>query len=311
MGTMPIMDIRDARTFIAVVDAGSVSRAARELHLTQPAVTRRVQRLEHAVGAQLIDRRKRPFALTDIGQAAIERCRRLVSTRDELTSLAQGGIAPTREFRIGVAHALTELALIEPIDEMRQAFPAVVARLYTGWSRDLLERVRSGALDAAVVFLPDREALPRGTDGDALASEQLVVIAPRDWRTRTWTMRDAAEVGWILNPEGCAVRAGLQRLLGRIGLPLRVAVETYNYELQMALVARSRGLGLVPIRLLARSASRKRLCKVRVGGLEFPMTIWMLRSTLSQQLEQPLNTLCHALKERLSRTDGRRDLKRP
>jgi DNA-binding transcriptional LysR family regulator len=50
-------DISDARTFIAVVEAGSVSRAARELHLTQPAVTRRVQRLEQAVGAQLIDRR--------------------------------------------------------------------------------------------------------------------------------------------------------------------------------------------------------------------------------------------------------------
>jgi DNA-binding transcriptional LysR family regulator len=299
------MDISDARTFIAVVEAGSVSRAARELHLTQPAVTRRVQRLEQAVGAQLIDRRKRPFALTDIGQAAIERCRRLVSTRDELRSLAQGGGMPTREFRVGVAHALTELALIEPIDEMRQAFPAVVARLYTGWSVELVARVRSGALDAAVVLLPAGETLPSGTDGDALASEQMTVIAPREWRARAWTMRGAAEVGWILNPEGCAVRAWLQRLLGRAGMPLLVGVETYNYELQMALVARARGIGLVPGRLLARSPSRQKLCKMRVRGLEFPMTIWMIRSVLTPPLEQPLNTLRHALKSRLARADGR------
>jgi len=302
---MLVMDISDARTFIAVVEAGSVSRAACELHLTQSAVTRRVQRLEQAIGAQLIDRRKRPFVLTDIGQAAVERCRRLVSTRDELRSLAQGGVSPTREFRIGVAHALTELALIEPIDEMRQAFPAVVARLYTGWSRELVERVRSGALDAAVVLLPESETLPSGTDGAALASEQLMVIGSRDWRARAWTMRDAAEVGWILNPEGCAVRAWLQKLLGRVGMPLLVGVETYNYELQMALVARARGLGLVPSRLLTRSASRQQLCKIRVRGLEFQMTIWMISSVLTPPLEQPLNTLGHALKGRLSRAGNR------
>jgi len=268
-------------------------------------VTRRVQRLEQAVGAQLIDRRKRPFALTDIGQAAVERCRRLVSTRDELRSLGQTGLPPTREFRIGVAHALTELALVEPIDEMRLAFPAVVARLYTGWSRELLERVRGGALDAAVVLLPKSETLPGGTDGDALGSEQLAVIASRDWRARAWAMRDAAEVGWILNPEGCAARAWLQKLLGRVGMPLRVGVETYNYELQMALVARARGLGLVPARLLARSTSRRQLCKIRVRGLEFPMTIWMISSMLTPLLDQPLNTLNRALKRRLSRAGSR------
>jgi DNA-binding transcriptional LysR family regulator len=87
------------RTFVAVVEAGSVSRAARELHLTQPAVTRRVQRLEQAVGAPLIDRRKRPFALTDVGRAAVERCRRLLSATHELKALTQG--ASCRHGRFG------------------------------------------------------------------------------------------------------------------------------------------------------------------------------------------------------------------
>jgi DNA-binding transcriptional LysR family regulator len=294
------MDINDARTFIAVVEAGSVSRAARELHLTQPAVTRRVQRLEQAVGAELIDRRKRPFALTDIGQAALERCRRLVSTRDELKALAQGGLSPTRECRIGVAHALTELALMEPIEELRDTFPSVVLRLYTGWSPDLVERVRSGALDAAVVLLPEGESLPSGTDGAVLASEELVVIAPRRWRSRALTMRELADIGWILNPEGCAVRAWLQRLLARGGVPLRVGVEAYNYELQMSLVARARGVGLVPTRLLARSSSRKELSALRVRGLEFPMSIWLITGLLAPALDLPVKTLGRSLRSRLA-----------
>jgi DNA-binding transcriptional LysR family regulator len=133
----------------------------------------------------------------------------------------------------------------------------------------------------------------------------LEVIASRSWQSRTWTMREAAEAGWILNPEGCAVRAWLQRLLARAGMPLRVGVETYNYELQMALVRRARALGLVPARLLARSPSRTRLCTVRVRGLEFPMTIWMISGMLAPSLKQPLITLSHALGERLSLRSSR------
>jgi DNA-binding transcriptional LysR family regulator len=296
---MQKMDIGDARTFVAVVEAGSVSRAARELHLTQPAVTRRVQRLEQAIGAQLIDRRKRPFALTEIGQAALERCRRLVSTRDELKSLAQSGSLLTRECRIGVAHALTELALVEPVDELRAAQPSVVLRLYTGWSYDLIQKVKLGALDAAVAMLPENEGLPVGTDGNVLANERLVVIAPLREKQRSWSLRAAAEGGWILNPEGCSARAWLQRLMARAGLPLRIAVETYNYELQMSLVARGRGLGLVPARLLARSSSRRSVCTLNVRGMEFPMNVWMVTGTLPLGLRDPIATLSRALSEQL------------
>jgi DNA-binding transcriptional LysR family regulator len=297
---MQNMDINDARTFIAVVEAGSVSRAARELHLTQPAVTRRVQRLEQAIGAQLIDRRKRPFALTDVGQAAIERCRRLVATRDELKALAQAGALPTRECRIGVAHALTEFALTEPIDELRTVYPSVVVRLFTGWSNELVRRVRSGALDAAVVLLPEGEGPPAGTDGNALAGEQLLVIAARQRQRKPMALREAAETGWILNPEGCAARAWLQRSLAKGGLPLRVAVEAYNYELQISLVGRGRGLGLVPSRLLARSPARRQVSEVRVRGLQFPMKVWMIAATLAAGLEQPLATLGEALQRQLA-----------
>jgi DNA-binding transcriptional LysR family regulator len=300
------MHTDDVRAFVAVVEAGSVSRAARELHLTQPAVTRRVQRLEQAVGAPLIDRRKRPFALTDVGRAAVERCRRLLSTTHELKALTQGGIVPSREVRIGVAHALTELALTEPVDEMRRECPEVVLRLHTGWSRDLLARVRSGALDAAVILLPEGEAVPGGVDGRILAREHLAVVAPRSWRSRFRAIRDLKDMGWILNPEGCAARAGLQRELARARMPLRVSVETYNYELQLSLIARGRGLGLVPGRLLARSPSRARLCSVRVRGLEFPLTVWMVTGELEPSLERPVETLSRMLGDRLSASVPRR-----
>src|SRR5262245_32951198 len=135
---MSTMTVDDVRTFVAAAEAGSISAAAHELHLTQPAVSRRVQRLEDALATPLIDRRKRPFALTDAGRAALERCRRLLSVADELKTLGEGSLAAARELRVGVAHALSELALTEPVDQMRREFPEAILRLHTGWSRDLL-----------------------------------------------------------------------------------------------------------------------------------------------------------------------------
>src|SRR6516165_9981102 len=71
------MEFDDIRAFVSIADSGSVSGAARALHVTQSAVTKRVQRLETALGTTLLDRAQRPIALTGPGQSALERCRRL------------------------------------------------------------------------------------------------------------------------------------------------------------------------------------------------------------------------------------------
>jgi DNA-binding transcriptional LysR family regulator len=176
----------------------------------------------------------------------------------------------------------------------------VVLRLSTGWSRDLAERVRSGALDAAVVLLPRGESLPSGVAGRELAAEQLQIVASRASRSRNPALKDVAAGGWILNPEGCAARATLQKAFAKAGLPLRVGVETYNYELQMSLVARGRGLGLVPGRLVSKSAARPKLAVLEVRGLEFPMTVWLLTAGLPAALEAALAAFADSLQRRLA-----------
>jgi DNA-binding transcriptional LysR family regulator len=269
------MELDDVRAFVSVVDKGSVSRAARDLYITQSAVTRRLQRLETSLGTTLLDRRSRPIALTGAGHCALERCRRLLSDVREVHAAVSGVGEPTGELRIGVAHALTELTLTEPVDAVRRDFPKTVLRLQTGWSLDLLERVRSGALDASVILLPSGESLPPGLTGQIDGKERLVVVAPRlGNRRRIQAISDLSGVQWILTPEGCAERARLRKSLQRAGVEMSVSVETYNYELQLSLVARNCGLSLVPERVLNRSKFRSRLRILRVAGLEFPLTIW-------------------------------------
>lgn len=293
------MEFDDIRAFVAVAEARSVSRAARVLYLTQPAVTRRVQRLERALGVALCDRRRRPFALTEAGQAVLERCRRVLHAVRDIHSASDGDALAAREIRIGVAHALTEVTLTEPVDRVRRAFPRVTLCLSTGWSRDLLERVRAQALDGSIVLLPDSERLPAGLAATRLGHESLVVVGPRRGRPGPLELAALSDVGWILNPEGCAARALLQRTLLAANLRMRVAVETYTYELQLALVARERGLGLVPARILARSPLRSRLRVRRIPGLDFPLTIWAVRGRATPDLEPVFGALDRALIDRL------------
>ena len=225
----------------------------------------------------------------------------LRAVREVQSAAGHDGDAP-REIRIGVAHALTEVTLTEPVDRLRRAFPRVTLALATGLSRDLLERVRAGSLGAAVILLPEGERLPAGLDAVAVGRERLVVVEPRRaHRTRAGGLAGLDGAGWVLNPDGCAARAMLGRILHRARVRMRVAVETYTYELQLALVGRGRGLGLVPARILARSRLRSRLRVRRVPDLEFPLTIWCLRRTGDANLAPVLGALDHALGARLSR----------
>lgn len=294
------MEFDDLRAFVTVAEAGSVSGAARELYVTQSAVTRRLQRLEASIGASLLDRRTRPVSLTGPGRVVLERCRRLLNEFREVRAAAANGHLPMEEIKIGVAHALTELTLTEPIEEVRRKFPQVALRLLTGWSHELLERVRSGAIDAAAILLAEGTPLPRGVAGKQLGKERLLVVASRRaGGPRPRTIQDLSGASWILNPEGCAARAGLRQTLLRTNIDMVVAVETYNYDLQLALVARNRGLSLVPERILARSGSKSALRVVRLPGLNFPLTIWAVQRDPCTGLDEVVKELSQRLTERL------------
>src|SRR5260370_39378870 len=113
-------------------------------------------------------------------------------------------------------------------------------QLVTGGSRQLLEGVRLGALDPAVLLLPAGEHVPEDVTGNQMGKHRLVLVASRSGhRPPVRKIQDLAEVQWILNPEGCAARAALRRALLRAGIDMVVTVETYNYELQLALVAQN------------------------------------------------------------------------
>jgi DNA-binding transcriptional LysR family regulator len=101
------MNLFDIEAFVAVVETGSVNRAALRLNLTQPAVTRRIQSFEATVGgAALLDRRAKPPVLTPAGRRVLEGCRQVLKAVTELRATASSG-EPSGELRLGIAYGLT------------------------------------------------------------------------------------------------------------------------------------------------------------------------------------------------------------
>jgi DNA-binding transcriptional LysR family regulator len=297
------MNIPDIQAFVAVAEAGSINRAARRLHLTQPAVTRRLQSLEAALGAVvLLDRRIRPPVLTPVGRQVLESCRRVLSAVGDLKADASPGV-PKGGFRIGVAHGLAEGVLSSPFDEVRQRFPQVRLRISANWTNHLIEELRGGALDCAVALIDDQTRLPTEVTATALDTEELVVVGAKSLSLQTGRRRlrlqDIAGHGWVLNPPGCGFRTAVQRVFDREGLALDVTAEVFGHDLQLSLAARGAGLTVAPRSKFETSADRRALQVVHSHGLEFRTTVALLRRGSLGKLDSIADWLSHRMAKRM------------
>jgi DNA-binding transcriptional LysR family regulator len=300
------MNISDIEAFVALAETGSVNRAALRLNLTQPAVTRRIQSFEAAMqGAVLLDRRAKPSILTPEGRRALESCRQVLKSVAELKLSASGG-QPSGEIRLGIAHGLAEMALSGPIDGLRQRFPSVRPRVTSHWTTWLIEQVRNRALDCAIGLVTADHAVPSAVHSTAIGVERVAVVAARDATIGPSSeghlgIRELAASEWILNPHGCGYRDALQRAFDLSNLPLRIAAEVFGHDLQLSLVSRGAGLGLVPRRQIDGSPYRRQLRVLKLDDFDLQATIAMLHAgllgTLAPVIEHFHSQICENLRE--------------
>jgi DNA-binding transcriptional LysR family regulator len=145
------MELRHLRYFVAVADAGNVSRAARQLHVTQPTLSRQIQDLERDFACRLFDRIGRRIVLTKDGDEILERTRRLLADsealRERAHALADG---ETGVLRIGAPPQFIEAAMPEVLTRYAAAYPEVDVRLVEAGGRSLLALVQQGELHLVV-----------------------------------------------------------------------------------------------------------------------------------------------------------------
>ncbi len=149
------------RTFVAVVDQRSFTRAAQSLGVTQPAVSAQIKRLQQLLGGDLLDKSAPGVTLTPMGEGALAYARRLLAINDRILDLVGATLAAAQTIHIGMPGDLIGDALWRTLAWSRSVRPDVRFDVRSGPSESLMRDLRQGELDLAVAISgsePHREA---------------------------------------------------------------------------------------------------------------------------------------------------------
>src|ERR1700691_4765216 len=171
------MELRHLRYFVAVAEAGSLTVAAqRELHTSQPSLSRQIRDLEHELGAQLLTRRARGIELTPAGRTFLDHAPTALSRMEAATGAVRRFAHPAKPcFTLGflTGHELTWMP--EALRILRDELPNIDVMISSQYSPLPAEGLSKGTIDAA--FLRKERALP-DLAFRLLVKEPLVVILP-------------------------------------------------------------------------------------------------------------------------------------
>ena len=244
--------LRQLHSFVATVDTGSLSAAARALRITQPAASQQVKELERALAARLLQRGAGPVRPTAVGEAVLLQARKVQAAVDDLLAAAaafQGG--EVGRVRLGTG-ATACIHLLPPLlTRMKQRMPGLEIIIATGNTPEILGRVLAGGLDLALVTLAGR--LDRALEAQRLTKEPLVAYAPGAILPDAGGVRPAqlAALPLILYESGGATRGLVDAWFRRAGLAPRPIMELGSVEAIKVLVESGLGATILPRTALA------------------------------------------------------------
>jgi len=170
------MDVRDLRALIAIAEAGSLSAAAQKLHVTQPALSAMLRRMEDELTLKLVSRHSRGVSLTEEGRVVVERAYGVVRDLTEIKAIAQNfAHEVTGTVRLGLPTTVAGGLLPELMPLIRDRYPQVRVYALEAMSGVLNEQVQLGHLDLVVLY--DIEPMA-GLRSNALLRERLDLLVP-------------------------------------------------------------------------------------------------------------------------------------
>lgn len=243
------MELTPLRYFIAIAHARHMTRAARALGVSQPALSSAMRRLEEEVGAPLLDRTGRGVEVTAAGrvllehaEAAVRAAGRGTAAVRELQGLESGSI------RLGAGATAAAFLLPGVIAQVRKAHPGLRFYVREGGSTSVAEAVISGELDMGIVTLPLRTPESAQLLTIPLVQDELRLIAPPGHalagkRRFKWT--DLRGQSVVAFEAGTAVRHVLDEAARAAGVGLNVVMELRSIESIRRMVAAGVGVGFV------------------------------------------------------------------
>ncbi|ONO06891.1 LysR family transcriptional regulator [Burkholderia cenocepacia] len=268
------MDIRELRSFIHVARAGSFSRAAAELYIAQPALSRQIAKLEEEIGVALFTRYGRDVRLTAAGSRLLEHAEMITRMVSETADQVRASVDTERGYlAVGLPPTIGRLIGTDLVRDFHTHWPGVSLHVREGLSNSLQEWVLDRRVDLAVVYnQPPLDAF----DIVPLFSEPLIVVAPPDAAPtrKTFQIRDLANIPLILPGLPHSNRRLIDQAAVQHGVRLRVEFEIDSVALTKQLVRAGVGYSLLTYVAIQEELARGELKAI---AIERPA----IRSTVS------------------------------
>jgi DNA-binding transcriptional LysR family regulator len=225
------MDLTLLRAFVTVANEGNLTRAAVQLHLTQPAVSLQIKHLQESLGLTLFTRTSHGLSLTRDGQALLPHAERALGAAGDVQRAAASLRHEVRgRLRIGTILDPEFLRLGGFLKQLVETWPHIETALRHGMSGCVLEQIRAGELDVGYyIGQPSEDDARDGAAFHALTLThfQYRVLAPAGWKDRVRGARDwraLAALPWIWTPPASAHHRLLSRRFAEAGVkPVKVA----------------------------------------------------------------------------------------
>jgi DNA-binding transcriptional LysR family regulator len=268
--------LRQLHVLIAVVECGSMAKAAEHLAISQPVISKMIASLEQTLGFPLLERSRLGVEPTLYGKALLKRSialrNDLRSSVDELKSLADPAVG---ELRIGSTEPVMAGLLPAIVDRLSRRYPGLALHIIEGEPPELQDRhLRNHDIDLMIGRLPSPTPAA-DTEVQVLLHESGVVVAGLNnpWvRRRKIRLAELANERWCLPPRNSFPGGWIANAFHASGLEVpRASVTVYSILMQSALLASGRFLSFLPATMLRFSTKR---LSMKVLPVEMPVQMW-------------------------------------
>lgn len=261
------MDLKHLRYFLAILEMGSLTRAAQQLGVAQPALSIHVKNMEEHLGTPLLLRSKSGVQPTEAGQLLAQRARTLLEdfarAEDDIRTLDGD---PMGVVRIGLPGTISNIVALPLIEAARARFPRIQLTIVEAMSGFIADWLAEGRVDLAVLY---DGAGSNSTIARRLLREELVVLWPvGQGAAAEIAMADLREVSMVLPSRSHGLRILIETALGDLGICPRIALEIDSYANIKRFVTMGHGASILPRHAVAEevAAGRVEISRIAAPG---------------------------------------------